>query len=173
MGAPIPDEASSQEIAAEKMRLRTHMRKLRRGLVDREQRSAQICAAIQGLEIWSDSPMNVMVFTPILGEPDLTALRRWCDTRGDLVTTPEDGPDPQGVDLVIVPGLAFTDAGARLGQGGGWYDRFLALTRTDCVCVGVGFAVQIQEILPWENHDVVMDHVVTEEGRIGPVQSPW
>lgn len=173
MGAPIPDEAKPEQVAAEKARLRAELRRLRRDVPDQDLRSARMCTLIQGLDIWSDAPMRVLVFTPIPGEPDLEALRRWCESRGDLVTTPEEAPDPGSVDLVIVPGVAFTAEGARLGQGGGWYDRFLSRTRADCVCVGVGFAVQISEALPCEEHDVVMDHVVTEEARIGPVQSPW
>lgn len=168
MGAPIPDQANPDEIAAEKLRLRTELRKLRRLVVDQEQRSVQICAAVRGLYVWSEAPMNVMMFTPIPGEPDLNDLRKWCALRGDQVSTPEDSPEPGIIDLVIVPGVGFTAQGARLGHGGGWYDRFLAQTRPDCVRVGVGFSVQICEALPHEGHDMMMNHVVTEEGRIGP-----
>jgi 5-formyltetrahydrofolate cyclo-ligase len=65
---------------------------------------------------------------------------------------------------VIVPGLAFTAAGERLGQGGGWYDRFLAHVRDDCVTVGVCFTDQVLDRVPTEAHDVRVDHVVTDAG---------
>jgi 5-formyltetrahydrofolate cyclo-ligase len=66
--------------------------------------------------------------------------------------------------VVIVPGLAFTVRGDRLGQGGGWYDRFLIGTRSECTTIGVGFDLQLVERLPVEPHDVPLDAVVTESG---------
>jgi 5-formyltetrahydrofolate cyclo-ligase len=67
--------------------------------------------------------------------------------------------------VAIVPGLAFTAAGDRLGQGGGWYDRVLADVRDDCTVIGVGFGVQVVDELPVEAHDRRLDLVVTEHGR--------
>ena len=52
----------------------------------------------------------------------------------------------------------------RLGQGGGWYDRFLRTLRPDCVTIGVAFAPQIVDVLPVEPHDVQLDMVVTDAG---------
>ena len=75
---------------------------------------------------------------------------------------PEDGPDPAWPDAVIVPGLAFTVDGRRLGQGGGWYDRFLAARRADCAAIGIGFHEQVLESVPTEDYDVVLDTVVTD-----------
>ena len=65
---------------------------------------------------------------------------------------------------MIVPGTAFTPDGHRLGQGGGWYDRFLPRLRPDCLKVGVGFAPQLVDHLPVEPHDVTLDLVVTDDG---------
>ncbi len=70
--------------------------------------------------------------------------------------------DPTTIDVVVVPGLAFTRDGRRLGQGGGYYDRFLPLLRDDCVTCGVGFAVQIVDDLPSESHDRVLTMVITD-----------
>lgn len=53
--------------------------------------------------------------------------------------------------LVFVPGLAFTAAGGRLGQGGGFYDRLLK-THTG-TSVGVGFSCQRADNLPRADHD--------------------
>ena len=104
----------------------------------------------------------VMVYTPIHGEPTLAALREWCGVTGIRTVTPESDPDPSGVDVVIVPGVAFTAAGDRLGQGGGWYDRFLARVRPDAVTVGVCFTEQVLDGLPVEEHDIALDRVVTD-----------
>ena len=61
----------------------------------------------------------------------------------------------------IVPGLAFTHAGARLGYGGGWYDRFLAAARPEAVSIGVAYAFQIVDSIPSEPHDIPLTAVVS------------
>jgi len=71
--------------------------------------------------------------------------------------------DPLAVDVAIVPGLAFTVDGRRLGQGGGFYDRFLPLLRDECLTIGVCFAEQIVADLPIEPHDRRVDLVVTDQ----------
>ena len=103
-----------------------------------------------------------MVFTSIVGEPETVGFVEWCRGNDRLVATPEDDVDPQWPDVIIVPGLAFTAAGHRLGQGGGWYDRFLLHRRADCVTVGVCFEPQLVDTVPTEAHDVVLDHVITD-----------
>lgn len=70
--------------------------------------------------------------------------------------------DPDAIDVVLVPGLAFTRDGRRLGQGGGFYDRFLPRLRPDCVTIGVCFAEQIVDDLTTEPHDRIVDRVVTD-----------
>lgn len=69
---------------------------------------------------------------------------------------------PQSVDIWIVPGLAFTANGARLGYGGGWYDRLLAASDPSSVKMGVAHAFQIVESLPAEAHDIMLERIVTE-----------
>lgn len=111
----------------------------------------------------------VMAYTAIHGEPTLTELGEWCRGRGIDVVTPEDDPEPLLVDLAIVPGVAFTSAGGRLGQGGGWYDRFLVRLRPEALTVGVCFVEQVLAELPVEAHDVDLDRVVTDAG---PAECP-
>lgn len=69
--------------------------------------------------------------------------------------------------LWLVPGLAFTRTGKRLGYGGGWYDRLLAGTDPASVKLGVAYAFQILPDLPSEPHDILMDALVWSdaEGR--------
>ena len=61
----------------------------------------------------------------------------------------------------IVPGLAFTEQGARLGYGGGWYDRFLSAAAPDAVSLGVAYPFQIVEELPTEPHDITLTGVLS------------
>ena len=110
---------------------------------------------------------TVMLFDPVPGEPDLRALGDRLRARGKAVVVPRPEPraphpiDAGEVDVVIVPGLAFTREGDRLGQGGGWYDRFLAGVRPDCATIGVCFDEQLVDQLPIEPHDQRMACVVT------------
>jgi 5-formyltetrahydrofolate cyclo-ligase len=62
--------------------------------------------------------------------------------------------------LVFVPLLAFTAAGARLGQGGGHYDRWLA-GNPEVTAVGMAWDSQLVDSLPLEPHDRALRAVVT------------
>jgi len=70
--------------------------------------------------------------------------------------------------VLLVPGLAFTVAGGRLGQGGGYYDRYLPSHRGPSI--GIGFACQRAGDLPRDAHDqavslVVLGGELWEHGR--------
>lgn len=69
-------------------------------------------------------------------------------------------------DIVIAPLLGFTEAGDRLGYGGGYYDRTLqALRETGAViAVGYGFGIQKVDALPVSPLDQRLDWIVTERG---------
>lgn len=66
---------------------------------------------------------------------------------------------PNRLDFAIIPGVAFTLEGRRVGRGKGHYDRLLALVAG--VKCGVAFDEQIVEAIPTESHDVRMDWIVT------------
>lgn len=144
------------------------MRSLRRGIPDRPARSLEIWAIVQALPQVAQAA-TVMAFTSIVGEPETETFLAWCRAEGKQVVLPEDDPlpDPALVDVVVVPGLAFTAAGDRLGQGGGWYDRFLSRVEPRCTTIGVGFAEQLAVELPVEPHDIRLDLVVTDAGTAG------
>jgi len=69
--------------------------------------------------------------------------------------------DVAQIDVAIVPGVAFSSLGDRLGRGRGLYDRLLARI-PDTVRIGVSMEQFVVEALPTEAHDVRVDLVVTD-----------
>lgn len=89
------------------------------------------------------------------------------------VSTPVDASQLQGL---LIPGLAFDERGGRLGRGRGFYDRALDLISqthkknqtTFPKKIGVALERQVSQTeLPVDPHDIVMDHVITEDRIIG------
>lgn len=89
---------------------------------------------------------------------------------GELVRGPLGANEPPGnapaveldeVECVVLPGVAFSTSGVRLGRGGGYYDATLEhMPRAPRV--GIAFDVQLVPTLPREPHDAPLDAVVTE-----------
>jgi 5-formyltetrahydrofolate cyclo-ligase len=76
------------------------------------------------------------------------------------VLQPEAGADALMPDILFVPLLGFTEGGARLGQGGGHYDRWIA-EHPPMLAIGLAWDAQLCAALPTEPHDVALDAVVT------------
>ncbi|MEQ9058137.1 MAG: 5-formyltetrahydrofolate cyclo-ligase, partial [Gammaproteobacteria bacterium] len=82
------------------------------------------------------------------------------------ILSPPPAPAWTGrVDLVLVPGLAFTIAGARLGYGGGYYDRWLATQRPRHTAA-LAFECQLCTTLPCAPHDQPLERIFTEQRTI-------
>lgn len=105
---------------------------------------------------------------PRIAGKDLTFhLGPWAD----LVPGPLGIPQPPASapaitpELLLVPLLATTLGGVRLGQGGGYYDRTLAALRAKgpVMAVGLAWEVQIAEFLPQDAWDQGLDMVATPE----------
>lgn len=67
----------------------------------------------------------------------------------------------ESIELLMVPGLAFTPKGFRLGVGGGYYDRYLPGFKGKTI--SLAFEEQIVNHLPLEEHDYKVKVVVTEK----------
>jgi len=72
-----------------------------------------------------------------------------------------DYSSPHTIKLAIVPGIAFDRCHHRLGRGRGYYDRLLPQLTT--YNMGVCFDFQLFETIPYEEEDVLMDEVVSDE----------
>ena len=69
--------------------------------------------------------------------------------------------DSSLIEIAILPGLAFSKEGVRLGYGKGVFDRLLS--KSKALRIGLAYDFQIVDEIPQEEHDLVMDLVVTEE----------
>ena len=69
---------------------------------------------------------------------------------------------PEDLDLVMVPGVAFDRQGGRTGHGKGYYDKLLEHARVDAPLIALAFECQMFPEIPCGSHDIYMDKVVTE-----------
>ncbi len=74
------------------------------------------------------------------------------------VPTGATADDYENIGAVLVPGIAFTKDGRRLGRGKGYYDRFLKRVQ-GAYKRGVCFPCQIVDGIPCEAHDIKVDYV--------------
>jgi 5-formyltetrahydrofolate cyclo-ligase len=135
----------------------------------------------------------VSVFWSLPGEIDTSVLLHALHGRGHVVLLPQTPPRghplifriwhpraemvrerfgtfrPVGAvgtpDVLFVPVVAFDRTGRRLGYGGGYYDRTLALL-AGAHAIGCAFAAQELDEVPTDGHDVRLDAVATERGVI-------
>ncbi len=82
---------------------------------------------------------------------------------GILEPTEGEAHPIEQIDLIIVPGLAFDRAGNRLGQGAGFYDRFLSSPGMRATTAAVAFDEQILDNVPTNDTDWPIDIVVTDK----------
>ncbi len=137
-------------------------------------RSQRIRDAIEALpELHAARVVNS--YLSLRGEPDLRPLLRLWTAQNLVVGTPgprDESPravsfpdgatlDEGPIDLMFVPAVAVDGAGARLGRGGGWYDRWLA-AHPETVVAAVVFDDQLRAALPTEPHDRPVHLTVTE-----------
>jgi 5-formyltetrahydrofolate cyclo-ligase len=162
----------------DKAALRTRMRQVCELIDDRTLRSVQLWVQLAALPQY-ESASVVMAFAAMASEPDTDGLFARLERDGKTLVLPRlehgaivpalvgqgfrrgqwgirepDGPavDPDSIDLVVVPGVAFTLSGDRLGHGKAYYDRFLSGLRA--ATVGACFSEQVVDELPVEAHDV-------------------
>ena len=167
------------------------MRERLRRLDDRAERSTRLCAILAAQPAWNDATI-VGVFAPLIDEPDIELLRAPEKTVGypiiqndalQFIAVSDPATLVRGtrgvrqppfdparlieldrLELILVPGAAFTPRGQRLGRGGGFYDRLLASPERRAQAIGICFDCQVLPELPVEPHDQLVDGVITESG---------
>ncbi len=192
--AAYPAANPDIDISSERARLRREMLAVRRSLeaAEHARLSAAIeaqlafaCAACApGIVAFCWPIRNEFDARPLVGRllaagwraamPTVTELEAPMTFRAWTPATPM-GVDPFGIpvpepavnvtpDVVLLPLVAFDDAGYRLGYGGGYFDRTLARMLPRPLAWGVGFdALRVATLHP-QPHDVPLDAVITESG---------
>ena len=95
-------------------------------------------------------------------DPDKELVPGYCDIpepREELVRT--QSIPAEDLDVIILPGSVFDLRCGRFGYGGGFYDRLLASIPT-AARIALAFDVQMVEQLPLQDHDELLDAVITE-----------
>ena len=99
--------------------------------------------------------------TPLVFRPWIPGMAMTADLYGIPVPDTRETLAP---DIVLVPLVAFDEAGYRLGYGGGFFDRTLATLHPRPRAIGVGFEIGRVATVHPQAHDVRMDAIVTEKG---------
>jgi 5-formyltetrahydrofolate cyclo-ligase len=106
--------------------------------------------------VFATGEMENLVFSP---ETE-TVQNAWNihePTHNEYVLTRE-------IDIVLIPGLAFDRNGHRVGYGKGFYDRFLAKCRPDCLKIGLSYFAPVEKISDAWDGDIKLDQLITTEG---------
>ncbi|HEY4283617.1 MAG TPA: 5-formyltetrahydrofolate cyclo-ligase [Chthoniobacterales bacterium] len=163
-----------QSLQQQKAALRAEMMKRVRQMTaeDRESSSDEICERVLEMVQWAEA-RSAVLFIPLPSEPVITPLKLDCDARKVACVNIPQSPKvdtelhlPDTIDLILVPGLAFSKNRERLGRGGGFFDRMLGGRAAGAFKLGICFSFQIVDEMPAENHDVTMDAVVTESATL-------
>ena len=67
----------------------------------------------------------------------------------------------EALDMIVVPLVAFDQTGARLGYGGGCYDRCLSMLSPACQIIGIAFDEQHVDHIPIDAHDLPLPHIIS------------
>ena len=177
----------------DKTSIRKGMKEKRKSLTREEimSKSRAICTAFAMLEEFLTAN-TVCVYMSAFNEVETEQIISLCQSLGKTVAVPVvDGEDiylseltdeldrgafgirepvdkktipAETVDIFAVPALAFDKSGARVGFGKGYYDKLLK--NASAVKAGLCYGFQLAEKIPVENHDILMDYIITENETV-------
>ena len=127
--------------------------------------------ALPALFRWSEADSRRRIGLPVIDKATKQlSFRVWypgCEMEEDAYGIPKPKDTPLfSPTLLLVPCVGYGPQGVRLGYGGGFYDRTLATLGPRPATVGLAFS---HGYVPWlkpEAHDVPLDTVLTDEGRV-------
>jgi len=156
------------------------------------QDSSAIWKRIEESELFKDSH-KILLYWSLPSEVDThDIIRRWAESKniylpkvcGDILKIKRYSPDkmeegyrgileptddaqdgrPEGMELAIIPALAFDRQKNRLGRGKGYYDRLLSHLK--CPKIGIAYDCQLLDSLPVDSWDIPLNLVITPNTTI-------
>lgn len=122
---------------------------------------------------FSDMDLIRVILPEGVSAEDKVFHHGWPRNKWGIPEPPESMPRiaamPGDIDLLVVPGLAFDAKGGRLGQGKGYYDRFIARMRKDFdkpLLVAVGLDPQLVDHIPVTELDFTMDLIIVSNQTV-------
>ena len=118
------------------------------------------------LQALADGKQVVVPFITSDTEMEAALLRNMQDLCLDrygirCVCKPPDLIDPEQIDLILVPGVAFALDGSRMGMGAGYYDRFLQRCPM-AATIGIAYEKLLQDSLPTDEYDIPVQYLACE-----------
>jgi 5-formyltetrahydrofolate cyclo-ligase len=112
---------------------------------------------------WCNDNGELELFHLTSMEELAVGMYRILEPKPELRALPERQVQPEDLDIVMVPGVAFDRSGARMGHGKGYYDKLLQHARRDAPLVALAFECQLFPEIPVAPHDIFMDMIITEK----------
>lgn len=122
---------------------------------------------------WCNDQGELELFHLASMEELAVGMYKILEPRPELRGLAEKRLQPEDLDLVMVPGVAFDRTGARMGHGKGYYDKLLQHARPDAPLIALAFECQFFPAIPVGEHDIFMDKIISEtavypgKGRTG------
>ncbi|HMP01090.1 MAG TPA: 5-formyltetrahydrofolate cyclo-ligase [Gemmatales bacterium] len=111
---------------------------------------------------WCNAHQELELFHLEAMEELALGMYKILEPQPELRQVPAKVLQPEELDLVMVPGVAFDERLARMGHGFGYYDKLLHRLRPGVLRVALAFECQFFPEIPVQPHDIFMDAVVTE-----------
>lgn len=113
------------------------------------------------------------VYVPVIDKPSWTMKIAKISSMSELkknymgILEPEQDKiifaDSSDLDLILTPGLAFSEDGYRLGYGGGFYDKFFCQLNQHITSIALAYSIQLLDEIPHDEEDQKIDHLLTEK----------
>jgi len=106
--------------------------------------------------------------TRLMDAVKITSLDNLIESEYGILEPSAEKPhiDPNGLDLIVVPGVAFDRNGGRMGYGAGFYDRYFEKISKDnmkkVIKLALAYDFQILEKIPMNEQDVPVNYIITE-----------
>ena len=162
------------DIKNRKIELRKKYRKLRKEVQNKKEASYDLLKNYIDF-IMIEKASIVSGYMPIDGEIDVLPLMSYLIEQTYIVAIPVVNENSKVLlfhelntvnivipNILIVPLIAFDKNLNRLGFGGGYYDNTISTLRPNCKVIGVGYDIQLCDLIPTESHDQALDIVITE-----------